>query len=532
MTTSIRSFSSHGTRNVTTFHRIDTFLVQLVFITVIPSLCSFSKVLAETVAIDAAAGSSVSSLIADVPGRRLITSPTGPLDRDFDDVRRVADAVDKGIKRAKAAGAVKPLLVLSGSVVAGAAYSKALESSLLAALAALYTPLSVRASKGEDAVEPVTDIFFLWAGPSKTDAELTSAAATARAIETGRRLARDLGGGDPEAMAPPRAAEYTLKALAGCPGVTVTVEADQEVIRKEYPTVHAVTRAALPVPRHHARIVRLEYTPVEGPVTKQVYLVGKGVTYDTGGADVKTGGHMAGMSRDKCGAATAAGFIATLSSLQAKGVRAVAYLGWVRNSIGSDSFVSDEIITTRAGKKILIVNTDAEGRMVMIDLLAKVREEITAQPKETRPQTVVHTIATLTGHAIIAVGFGYTIAVENGPAKAQGVSSLLSTTGASIGDCFEVSSLRREDFAFVAPTTPEYDVKQCNTAPSSQTPRGHQFPAAVMTIASGLDAHGSSSADPIAYCHLDIAGSSVSPPFLDGQTTGQPLAALVTAYAL
>jgi leucyl aminopeptidase len=289
-------------------------------------------------------------------------------------------------------------------------------------------------------------------------------------------------------------------------------------------------RASLPVARHHPRIVRLEFNG-EGPITRQVFFAGKGIVYDTGGADVKTGGHMAGMSRDKCGAAVAAGFIRTAAALNTKGLRAVAYLGFVRNSIGSDAYVADEIITSHAGVRVLVINTDAEGRMVMIDLLSHIREEITAQPKETRPSTVVHSIATLTGHAVLAVGPGYSIAVDNGPARADRVAESLKAAGEAHGDPFEISSLRREDFDFVAPKTSEYDVKQVNNAPSVATPRGHQFPAAVMAIASRLDKHGQESSDPIAYSHLDIAGSSVAAPFLDGVVTGNPVPALVARYA-
>lgn len=86
-------------------------------------------------------------------------------------------------------------------------------------------------------------------------------------------------------------------------------------------------------------------------------MVGKGVTYDTGGADLKVGGAMRGMSRDKCGAAGVAGFLKTVSILKPKHINATAYLGFVRNSIGADALVGDEIITSRAGVRCLIVNT-------------------------------------------------------------------------------------------------------------------------------------------------------------------------------
>lgn len=140
-----------------------------------------------------------------------------------------------------------------------------------------------------------------------------------------------------------------------------------------------------------------------------MYFIGKGITYDTGGADVKVGGHMVNMSRDKCGAAAVAGFMRAVAELKPKGLRVVALLAFVRNSIGSDAYVADEIITARSGKRILVVNTDAEGRMAMVDLLAQAREEIEAQPRDVRPPTFVHTVATLTGHAVLAVGYVHDI---------------------------------------------------------------------------------------------------------------------------
>jgi hypothetical protein len=80
-----------------------------------------------------------------------------------------------------------------------------------------------------------------------------------------------------------------------------------------------------------------------------LFLVGKGVCYDTGGADVKTGGAMRGMSRDKGGAAAVAGLMKTISQLQPTHLNVTASLAFVRNSIGSDAYVSDEIIVSRAG---------------------------------------------------------------------------------------------------------------------------------------------------------------------------------------
>lgn len=85
---------------------------------------------------------------------------------------------------------------------------------------------------------------------------------------------------------------------------------------------------------------------------------------------------MAGMHRDKCGAAAVAGFFKTLSLLKPEGLNVCGYLALVRNSIGSDAYIADEIITARSGCRVRIGNTDAEGRMVMTDLLCEAKEQV------------------------------------------------------------------------------------------------------------------------------------------------------------
>lgn len=129
----------------------------------------------------------------------------------------------------------------------------------------------------------------------------------AKKLESGLYVARDIGGGDPERMAPPKVLKYVKEVFANsC--VKVTAIEDIAEISREYPLFEAVNRAASVIERHRGCIIFLEYTPPnEKEVKDTVFLVGKGVTYDTGGADIKAGGVMAGMSRDKCGSAAVAG---------------------------------------------------------------------------------------------------------------------------------------------------------------------------------------------------------------------------------
>ena len=110
--------------------------------------------------------------------------------------------------------------------------------------------------------------------------------------------------------------------------VVVEVVNGQEVLEKEYPCFAAVNRCASVIPRHDGRVIWMTYTP-DGPIEKTLFLVGKGVTYDTGGADIKAGGIMAGMSRDKCGSGVVAGFLQCVAKLQPKGIKVVGGMAMV-----------------------------------------------------------------------------------------------------------------------------------------------------------------------------------------------------------
>ncbi len=143
-------------------------------------------------------------------------------------------------------------------------------------------------------------------------------------------------------------------------------------------------------------------------------------------------GIMAGMSRDKCGAASVAGILKSFAELQPKNVKVIGALCMVRNSVGENCYVSDEIITSRAGVRIRVGNTDAEGRMAMVDVLAHAKEKAL---HETNPHLM--TIATLTGHEVLAYG-PYSAVMDNGAAKRESFAHSLQATGDAYGDMFEV----------------------------------------------------------------------------------------------
>jgi leucyl aminopeptidase len=433
-----------------------------------------------------------------VPGGRLVLSVVGALGDEIDDVRSVAEAASQATARAVDAGARRPLLAVS--VPADARFAHAVEVGALGALASQWAPLEAR--EAEKAPPRATAIGVLGLDEAR--------AQRCAAIERGRALCRDITGTEPERMTPLRIADLCQRVFSGT-RVAVAVEADVSA----YPLLAAVARASNVVERHRPAVVTLDYRP-EGAIERTVILAGKGVTYDTGGADLKTDGHMAGMSRDKGGAGAVAGLLLAAHELGLRGVRVIGLLGLVRNSIGEESFVSDEVIRSRAGVRVRIGNTDAEGRLVLADLLARGKELSAGAPEPS-----LLSVATLTGHVYRAHG-PYIGVIGNGAARARGMVDALDARGELWAEPCERSRPRREDYAFVAARSSAEDVVSSNRLASVNTPRGHQFPFAFLDIAAGLRR------SPMPFMHLDIGGVAVDPPdWQFGKPTGTPIATLV-----
>ncbi|KAI9502632.1 hypothetical protein GGI25_005953 [Coemansia spiralis] len=495
--------------------------------------------------IDKEFGKSVALVpMASVGGGRLVLSPTGSLDNDTDDVRKIADAVKAGMARAIDAGARRPAILLAQQPPSlnshpDADYSKWIEVSLIAALTTSYTTLVVRehllATQGSDAIlEKALSIDLVVSDVSS--AELEQAAKRAKAIEQGRRLAVDMGYGDPERMTPYTCAQIIKATVESIPGIAYEEIKDLEVIKREYPLLYNSARASFSEKHTRPCVVKLEYrSPVPEQVKEHLYLVGKGVTYDTGGISLKIGGSMRGMSRDKLGACGVAGFVAATGLVQETSVNISSILAFERNSIGPNSLLPDEVVVSRAGVRVLISDTDAEGRLVMTDPIAECRERIiAARAAGDKTPAAIYTAATLTGHAIRAYGW-YGATIANGPARKGKYDQRLAVSGLAYGDPFENSIMRREDHQFVQARTDREDVYQSNCQASTMTDRGHQYPAAFIIKASGLDKHSLSSGDDAAipFVHVDIAGSAE-----DGNEpglglcgiTGSPVATFAGAF--
>ncbi len=200
-------------------------------------------------------------------------------------------------------------------------------------------------------------------------------------------LVRDLVNTPAEDMGP-AALEAECEKLAKAHSASLKVTKG-DTLEQEYPMVHAVGRAAT---RHHApRIMHLIWGKESDPV---VAIVGKGVSFDSGGLDIKPAAGMKLMKKDMGGAAHA---IALASMIMQAGLKVRLHLlvPAVENAISSNSFRPGDVLQTRKGLTVEIGNTDAEGRLILGDALTRASEE--------DPELIID-FATLTGAARVALG--------------------------------------------------------------------------------------------------------------------------------
>ncbi|MDN3506214.1 MAG: leucyl aminopeptidase [Simkaniaceae bacterium] len=169
-----------------------------------------------------------------------------------------------------------------------------------------------------------------------------------------------------------------------------TVLGPKEIDKEKLTLLQAVSRGSFEEPA----LIVLEYKG--NPKSKEITaLVGKGVTYDTGGLNLKPTGGMETMRDDMSGAATVLGTIHALASLKLP-VNAVAVIGSTENAIGPKSYKPGDVYPSHRGITVEISNTDAEGRLVLADALSYAQKEFS-------PQRIID-IATLTGGAVVALG--------------------------------------------------------------------------------------------------------------------------------
>jgi leucyl aminopeptidase len=193
----------------------------------------------------------------------------------------------------------------------------------------------------------------------------------------------------------PKAMAKMAKDLAKNSSLECNILRRRDIKAEGMEALLAVARAS----RHRPRVIHLSHKPKNPKAV--ISIIGKGLTYDSGGLSLKPADYMVTMKSDKSGGSAVMGIMKAISDMNVP-IEVHGFIGAVENMIGGDAYKPDDVLTAKNGKTIEVRNTDAEGRLVLADVLCYAQQEVKAD--------YIFDMATLTGACVVGVGH-YTMGV-------------------------------------------------------------------------------------------------------------------------
>ncbi|MFC6713501.1 leucyl aminopeptidase [Branchiibius cervicis] len=403
--------------------------------------------------------------VTGVPGTDALVLVVGsglssaPGDEDAESVRRAAGSASRAL-----AGTSNAALLFPTATPA-----------LLAATTegALFGAYSFTTYKSKDAKAPVGRLTVVTADAKSAAARKVLARATAVAEQVS--WARDLVNTPPLDLYPASFAAEARKHFTGTK-VAVRVADEKALERQQCGGLIGVGRGSARPPR----LVTLTYKPARAKAS--IVLVGKGITFDSGGLCLKPADGMLTMKSDMAGAAAVAAATGAIAALGLP-IAVTTYLCLAENMTGADAQRPSDVVTMPNGKTVEIINTDAEGRLVMADGLAI--------GSTVKPDLMLD-VATLTGAAMVALGGRTTAVIGNTEEIVDQVIEAAKTTGEDMWPMPLLQELRPSLDSQIA------DVKHT----------GERWGGAITAALFLQEFVGEVSGTQIPWAHLDIAGPS------------------------
>ncbi len=440
---------------------------------------------------DGRAGQSVMlTHVPELPCDRVLLVGCGR-EREFDD-QAYRQALQTMTGVLQDCGAAEATCYLTELPVRGREIPWRVRDAVLAVDAATYRFEGFK-SKRDNPRRPLRKLIF--SVPSRRQlAPGEQAVREGQAIAGGSALARDLGNMPPNVCHPTYLAERALALAEQHPALDAHVLGPAEMEALGMNTLLAVSRGS----RQEPRLIVFEYRGA-GEEERPHALVGKGITFDTGGISLKPGEAMDEMKYDMCGAASVFGTVSACAELGLP-INLVGLVAAAENMPDGNASRPGDIVTSLSGQTVEILNTDAEGRLVLCDALTYV--------ERFKPRSVVD-IATLTGACIIALGHHAHALLGN----SQPLVNEILAAGREIGDR-----------AWELPLWDEYQEQLKSNFADMANIGGR--PAGTITAACFL----SRFAKKQRWAHLDIAGTAWKSGKEKG-ATGRPVP-LLTQYLL
>jgi leucyl aminopeptidase len=348
---------------------------------------------------------------------------------------------------------------------AGLPIEQRLKQAALAIHRANYLYTATKPQK-EDSPAPLRSASF------QGGAELKSAIDVAEAFALGFEKAKNLGDLPPNICNPAYLAQEAAGIARQYKRVELEVLEEDDMAKLGMDALLGVSRGSA----NRARFIVLNYSGGKAGQSP-VVLIGKGVTFDSGGLSLKSGENMMQMKFDMCGAAGVIGAFVACVKLQMR-LNVICIVAAVENMPDGDAYRPGDVITSMSGKTIEVLNTDAEGRLVLCDAITYCQKF--------NPDVIID-VATLTGACVVALGHHATGLISNDDELAD---DLLAAGNAVV------------DRAWRLPLWEEYQSQL--DSPFADMKNVGGMPAGVLTAACFL----SRFAEEQRWAHLDVAGSA------------------------
>jgi leucyl aminopeptidase len=318
---------------------------------------------------------------------------------------------DTEVLRRAAGAATRSLPGLASVAVAlpapdAAAIGAVAEGALLGA----YSFTRHRGRTAKDAKAAVGAVTVVGANPREK--AVREAAARAEAVGQAVTLTRDLVNTAPGDLPPAALADAVVASVKGT-SVKATVLDEKALAKGGYGGILGVGKGSTRPPR----LVKLTYRPAKA--TKHLALIGKGITFDSGGLSLKPPAGMETMKSDMAGAASVAATVKAIAQLGLP-IQVTGWLAIAENMPSGSAQRPSDVMVTYGGRTVEVLNTDAEGRLVLADAVVAASEE--------HPDAIVD-IATLTGHQVIALGLRVSAVMSNNDDLRASITSAADRTG-------------------------------------------------------------------------------------------------------
>ncbi len=308
-------------------------------------------------------------------------------ERDFRD-REFRSAIRSAVKLLNETGSYEAVVYLTEEKVKRREVAWRVEHAVVVAMESVYR-FELMKSQPTEVRRPLRKLTL--SVPQRSD--LTNgeaAAARGLAIAHGMDMTRDLGNTPGNICTPTYLAEQARKLGVEFPDIKVTILERKECEELGMGSFLSVTNGSDQPPR----FIILEYMQSKKGSAKPRVLVGKGITFDMGGISIKSAATMDEMKFDMCGAASVLGTFRTIAEMKAP-VNLVGLIPACENMISGRATKPGDVVTSMSGQTIEVLNTDAEGRLILADALT--------YAERYEPEAVVD-IATLTGAMVVALG--------------------------------------------------------------------------------------------------------------------------------